>query len=52
MTMTHAHALQTLPLHHRDPFDRMLITQARCDGLTLLTHDEVISAYEVEHLLV
>lgn len=52
MTMAHAHALQQLPMHHRDPFDRMLITQARSDGLTLLTHDEVVSQYEVEHLLV
>lgn len=52
MTMAHAHALRQLPMHHRDPFDRMLITQARSDGLTLLTHDEVVSQYEVEHLLV
>ena len=52
MTVTHAHALRQLPLHHRDPFDRMLITQAKSDGLTLLTHDEVVGEYEVEHLLV
>jgi len=52
MTMTHAHALKKLPMHHRDPFDRMLITQARCDGLTLLTHDDVVGEYGVEHLLV
>lgn len=52
MTMTHAHALKQLPMHHRDPFDRMLITQARSDGLTLLTHDEVVGAYGIEHVLV
>jgi len=52
MTMTHAHALKRLPMHHRDPFDRMLITQAHSDGLTLLTHDEVVGAYGIEHVLV
>ena len=52
MTMAHAHALRELPLHHRDPFDRMLISQARSDGLTLLTHDDVVTRYEVQHLLV
>ena len=52
MTMAHAHALRQLPMHHRDPFDRMLICQARSDGLTLLTHDEVMGQYDVQHLLV
>jgi PIN domain nuclease of toxin-antitoxin system len=52
MTVTHAHALKQLPLHHRDPFDRMLIAQARSDGLTLLTRDAMVGGYEVEHLLV
>ena len=36
-----------LPLHHRDPFDRMLIAQARLDRLTLITHDETIRRYDV-----
>jgi len=36
-----------LPLHHRDPFDRMLIAQARLDGLTLITHDKTIRLYDV-----
>lgn len=52
VTVTHAHQVRELPMHHRDPFDRMLIAQARCDGLTLLTHDEVVSRYEVDHRLV
>jgi PIN domain nuclease of toxin-antitoxin system len=52
VTVTHAHALAQLPMHHRDPFDRMLIAQARSDGLTLLSHDQVVGEYEVEHLLV
>lgn len=36
-----------LPLHHRDPFDRLLISQARCDDLTLLTADARIAVYDV-----
>ncbi len=51
VTPAHAHALAALPLHHRDPFDRMLIVQARNEGLTLLTHDEAVSRYEVAHVL-
>ena len=41
----HADATSELPLHHRDPFDRMLVAQARCEQLTLLTVDARLSAY-------
>lgn len=41
----HANATATLPLHHRDPFDRMLVAQAQCEGLTLLTADQRLLAY-------
>jgi PIN domain nuclease of toxin-antitoxin system len=34
-----------LPWHHRDPFDRMLVAQARVESLILLTADEQVSAY-------
>lgn len=44
----HAIAAGRLPLIHRDPFDRMLIAQARCDGLTLLTRDRDIHQYDVD----
>ncbi len=37
-----------LPWHHRDPFDRMLIAQARLEDLTLVTHDERLRGYAVE----
>jgi PIN domain nuclease of toxin-antitoxin system len=43
----HALAVRDLPLHHRDPFDRMLIAQARSEDLTLLTADPAIAAYDV-----
>jgi PIN domain nuclease of toxin-antitoxin system len=41
-----------LPPHHHDPFDRMLVAQARCEGLTLMTHDAAIARYEVAVLRV
>lgn len=37
-----------LPMHHRDPFDRLLISQARREGLAIVTADERIAPYEVE----
>ncbi len=40
-------AVVGLPLHHRDPIDRMLAAQAGVEGLTLLTADPVLSAYDV-----
>ncbi len=32
-------------MHHRDPFDRMVVAQAQCESLTLLTVDERLTAY-------
>lgn len=43
----HAEELRELPWHHRDPFDRMLIAQARFAGLVLLTVDERVRAYGI-----
>ncbi len=36
-----------LPLHHRDPFDRMLISQANRERMTLVTRDEIFQRYDV-----
>ncbi len=44
----HAHGVRTLPSIHRDPFDRMLVSQARCDNLTIVTADENIRQYPVD----
>jgi PIN domain nuclease of toxin-antitoxin system len=41
----HCKALGALPRRHRDPFDRMLIAQARAERLALLTRDRAIIAY-------
>ena len=43
----HAAALRTLPFHHKDPFDRMLICQAQVDGLVFLTVDENCRKYDI-----
>jgi PIN domain nuclease of toxin-antitoxin system len=52
LDITCAHAVEAgrLPGHHRDPFDRMLIAQARLEGLTLLTGDRVFGRYKVEQV--
>lgn len=43
----HGLGVASLPLHHRDPFDRLLISQARAEGLTIVTADRRFPAYEV-----
>jgi PIN domain nuclease of toxin-antitoxin system len=43
----HGLAVQDLPMHHRDPFDRLLIAQARAEQLTLVTADRRIADYDV-----
>ena len=43
----HVKRLKSLPLHHRDPFDRMLIAQAQEEGLTIVTRDRAFCAYGV-----
>jgi len=45
--LPHLLAYQNLPLHHRDPFDRMLIAQAQAEKLTLMSHDTNFPLYEV-----
>jgi PIN domain nuclease of toxin-antitoxin system len=48
ITQNHALLAETLPSHHRDPFDRMLIAQARAEGMTLLTADSIFRKYDVK----
>lgn len=43
----HATAAGALPRHHGDPFDRMIVAQAQCEGLIVVTRDEHIAAYGV-----
>jgi PIN domain nuclease of toxin-antitoxin system len=51
ITPTHVVRVQGLPLHHRDPFDRMLIAQAVEEGLTIVTRDRAFKAYGVPLLM-
>ncbi len=43
----HIYGLAQLPLHHRDPFDRLLIAQARAENLTLISSDSRFADYDV-----
>jgi PIN domain nuclease of toxin-antitoxin system len=47
ITADHALRVRQLPLHHRDPFDRMLIAQAQVERLPILTADSMFDAYDV-----
>ena len=47
VTTEHCKILSTLPWHHRDPFDRMLIAQAMHEDLAVITADGVFAAYEI-----
>lgn len=45
--LDHAAAVEALPWHHRDPFDRMLVAQAQVEDATLVTGDPALAAYGV-----
>lgn len=47
ITPLHGLAAGALPRHHADPFDRMLVAQARLEGLTLVTIDQAVRQYDV-----
>ncbi len=46
----HALRVETLPWHHRDPFDRLLVAQAQFENLVLLSRDPSFDAYPVERI--
>jgi PIN domain nuclease of toxin-antitoxin system len=46
--MSHALHVHSLPKHHRDPFDRMLVAQSQVEELPILTSDPQIAKYEVD----
>jgi PIN domain nuclease of toxin-antitoxin system len=48
VTPRHANLVATLPLHHRDPFDRLLVAQATLEGLPLVSEDEALRRYDIE----
>jgi PIN domain nuclease of toxin-antitoxin system len=50
ITLVHAQAAGVLPLHHRDPFDRMLIAQAHAESLSLVSNEEIFDQYAVRRV--
>jgi PIN domain nuclease of toxin-antitoxin system len=50
VTAAHIFALGALPLHHRDPFDRLLIAQARAEHLAIVSADSAFDSYGVNRL--
>jgi len=48
--VNHVAALASLPFHHRDPFDRMLVAQAGAEKMTLISRDEALDAYGITRL--
>jgi PIN domain nuclease of toxin-antitoxin system len=50
ITVPHAIQASSLPLHHRDPFDRMLIAQAQTEEMTLISADSIFGQYDVSLL--
>ena len=51
ITIAHALAVKSLPMRHRDPFDRMLIAQARTEGMTVVTRDPKVLAYALPNVV-
>jgi PIN domain nuclease of toxin-antitoxin system len=50
VAVRHVYAVESLPRHHRDPFDRMIIAQAHLEGMTVVTSDSEIRRYPVSVL--
>src|SRR5438046_1685441 len=47
ISLEHAAAVEGLPFHHRDPFDRLLVAQAQTDGIAIVSGDAALDAYGV-----
>jgi PIN domain nuclease of toxin-antitoxin system len=52
VTVEHGEAVSSLPLHHHDPFDRLLVAQAKVEGAVLVTSDKLLLRYGIPILLV
>ena len=48
--ISHLNIYRTLPMHHRDPFDRLLVGQAKAEVLVLISRDQEIAKYDIEIL--
>lgn len=52
LSSVHAAALETLAVAHPDPFDRLILAQAKIEGLQLLTHDETLAGFDNRAILI
>jgi PIN domain nuclease of toxin-antitoxin system len=50
IALSHAAAVARLPMHHRDPFDRMLVAQAQVEQMPIVSNDPALDAYAVTRL--
>ena len=50
ISLAHIYHTQNLPLHHRDPFDRMIISQATLERLPIVSSDAIFDAYAIERM--
>ena len=50
INIDHAMEVENLPFHHRDPFDRLLISQSKIEDFTIITRDEIFKQYEIKIL--
>jgi PIN domain nuclease of toxin-antitoxin system len=50
LSVEHTAAIVSLPFHHRDPFDRLMVVQARIEKMTLVSADPGFDAYEVQRV--
>lgn len=50
IALTHATAVETLPQHHKDPFDRLLIVQAPIEGISIVSVDVAFDPYGVTRI--
>lgn len=50
VTADHAYLVESLPFHHRDPFDRLLVAQALHEGMHLVSRDAVLDGYPVTRI--
>jgi PIN domain nuclease of toxin-antitoxin system len=50
ITIEHTAAIVTLPYHHRDPFDRLLVVQSKIENAVLVSADPILDVYEVKRI--
>ena len=50
ISLAHATAVESLPRHHRDPFDRLLVAQSQIEGIPIVSSDSIFDAYGVTRI--